>query len=519
MLLLDPSIPIGYQCVASDAQLIEHLRKRISSLDRKVLDGLGVTKKLLRHYVDAIEAAGLGDDEAAKEEARRDAATALIEGLDAEVAHLDDIVGLLMENPRIAEDLNAKSEVELQRRREQWESELAQEYQAAVDSLTAKKREIETATQELGALRASITTAVEDILEAPLDALVRHGFLDGLRRSLHIEAVHSPPATPSSSSAGALETITKVDRLKEAAVAWSYGAGVDPYVMQVALAAVLSHRVTLISGANAERLAIALASTFAGDRAVRVSVGTAVFGVADLMNAPASPVGSTCFDRAPTLGDFLAEQTLENTVAVILSGCNRAPPEVVLPEFLLPLGGVSAVLGWSRAATQISTVELSPRVRIIGTLHQGDATYRVPPELSRQLGFIPADRRELEGIPMLAHPVPLPSRITPEIWDLLQSPGEDADVVTLVSWLRERGVGLPPDELMHVLTTYLHLLGDTQRALAEAIAGLLLGRDPVPDLAGLPGTNGESVRQRLSDLSNATAWQEAAHYFKLEEER
>jgi len=519
-LLLDPGIPSGYQCVSSDVQLVEHLRKRISKLDRNVLDGLNITKNLLQHYVDVIEAVGLGGDEAAKEAARRDAATTLIEGLDAEVAHLDEVVGILMEHPRIAKALEARYEEELRRRREQWEHELAQEHRAIIDDLTTKKEEIGTTRQELATLRAGITTAVDDILDAPFSALARHGLLDSLRRSLRMDVVRSQPSTIDTPFLAPIETITEITRLKEAIGAWSYGTGVDPYVIHVALASVLAHRITLLTGANAERLAIALASTFAGDRAVRVSVGTAIFGLADLMNAPVSPVGLTRFDRIPTLGDFLSEHAAQASVAVILSGCNRAPPEVVLSDLLLPLGDGSSVLAWSsRDVGHLTTVALSPRVRIIGTLHGGEATYRIAANLSRQLGLVPADRREIKGIVMPARPIPLPSRIDPALWDSLQMTHEAADLGAWVGWLVEHGVGLPVDTLQRVSSTYLHFLGDPQRAITEAIAGLLLGRGPIPEFSDLPGTNGEWVRQQLWDLSQTTACQEAACYFSMGYER
>ena len=518
LLLLDPGQPTGYQCALSDAQLIENLRKRISSIDPEALKGIDVTKKLLRGYAEAIEAAGLESDDAAKEEARLDAATVLIEDWDTEVAHINDIVGDLMKHPRIEKDLRIRFEAELKRRMKESERELEQERQADIASLTTRKKEIETAKQELSTLRASISKAVEDILEAPRDALVKHGLLDALKNALHIEAIHSSSAMAVRESTDAIETITEVDRLNPAATAWSHGTGMDTYMMQVALVAVLAHRITLFSGANAERLAIAVASTLAGDNAVRVFVGTAVFGLADLMNAPASPIGSTCLDRIVTLGDFLSERTHQDPMVVILSGCNRAPPEVVLPEFLMMLGDDPQLIGWPSKATGITMAKLSPRIRIIGTLYRGDATYRISPELSRQLGFVPADRREL-NVTMPASPIPSPSRIALALWDSLQEPVDGIDIHAYVRWLREVGAGLPPDMIVYVLNTYLRLINDPTKALAEASAGLLLGRDPAPDLSNLPETNGGSIRQLLGELSATDAWQDAVHYFLMGDTR
>ena len=518
LLLLDLGIAKGYQCVASDAQLMEHLRKRISNIDRNVLVSLGVTKNLLRKYIDTLENAGLGGDDAEKEFARKDAAEELIEGIETEVSYLDDIAGILLENPRIADGLKAKTEEELQRRREEFELELIQEKKKAIEKLKSTNKEIKTASQDLEALHSSVRKVMAEILETPHEALVKHGLLDSLWRSLHLESVQATPVVSKSITSDTLEEITDIQTINKAISAWSFGAGVDPYVVQVALAAVLSHRVTLISGVNAERLAIALASTFAGDSAVRVSVGAAVFGIADLMNLPVTPVGATRLNHGLTLGEFLSQQEDGVMSAVILSGCNRAPPEVILPEFLLPFAGDTTMLSWSKANGQNSTLELSPRVKIIGTLIRGDTTYSIPQVISRQLGFLPADYIEFEDIPIPANSIPLPSRITPDLWNTLLAPCEIANIEGAITLLRKMDASLPPDMLKSILLTYVNLLGDEQRALAEAIAGLLLGRDTLPDFTQFQDVIEEPIHQRLSTLANSTAWKEASRYFKPEKE-
>lgn len=139
-LSLVPGEAISYQCTLSDAQLIKHMRKRISSIDRTVLDGLDVTKKLLRKYLEVIDAAELGGGDAAKERVRREALISLVEGFDAEVDHIDKVVEILMEYPPFQERLEARSEKVLQQLREEKEKELIEEQHTANNRLSETRK-------------------------------------------------------------------------------------------------------------------------------------------------------------------------------------------------------------------------------------------------------------------------------------------------------------------------------------------------------------------------------------------
>lgn len=457
----------------------------------------------------------MGGEDAAKENARRDAVVALVEHFEDEVTHLDKVVEVLVGYPSIQEELEDRSAREFEQLREAKERELSEENQAAIKHLSGKRKEIELATRELDTLQSSIKAAVTDIVDSPLDALTRHGLLDTLRRSLHVglvqiprERIPNPPKTD-------IEVIKDIVSLKKAVVAWCYSTGVDPYVMQASLAAILAYRVTLLAGANSERLAVALASTVAGGAAVRVSVNTAVFGIGDLMNSPINPIGSTYLKQNYTLGKYLAERTRTETTVVILSGCNRAPPEVVLPEFLMTMEDCARTISWSHDGSRVSSVALPSGLMVIGTLHSGNATYGIPSELSRQLAFVPSDHQEIEGFQLPPQPIPLASQIDHSLWSDLHLPFDGVDVDAFVGWLRVNGVGLPADVLTKILSTYLRLIDRHQSAIAEAIAGVLLGRDSGCELKDIPGSDAEAISQRLDKLSISRAWQEASRLFNL----
>jgi hypothetical protein len=513
-LLLDPGVPTHYFHALSDTQLIEQLRKRISSVDRDAFEALNVTRNLVRQYVETIGSAGLGGEEAAKEDARREAATLLMDSIESDVEQIDAAVDMLLEHPRVRDDLERRIEAERRQRAEEWEQSLAQEHSDAVGRLAAIRNEIDSATSDLESLRSSISGAVDEIIEAPVDALVRHGLLDALRKALPLRTTQSATEVSGDcTEAESVEAISTVERLKEVGASWAAYAGIDAYLFQIALAAVLAHRVTVLSGSNAELLAETLANIVSGDRAVRVAVGTAVFGLSDLMDSPAVRVGAAPPDRISTLGDYLIRNAGRDPAVIILSGCNRAPPEIVLPEWLETGDGRPSVLAWSRDHGIVRSAAVGDRFRIIGTLHRGDATYRLPANLGPRLAVVPADHRELELLAISETSAPPKSRIDPEVWDGLERTVATVDLDACVRWLQVGGTGSPPRALRRALVVYVGLLGDSSVALAEALAALVLGRDGARRLEEPVSGLGDRIVKRLRELADTDAWRDSDDYF------
>jgi hypothetical protein len=524
-LLSDLDTPDGYQCVSSDAQLIEHLRKRLSKFDPTIIQSIGVTKKLLADYVAAIDEAGLGDDEAAREGSWREAAKLLIDGLDTEVVELEKTIEFLMARPQVREALVAREQDLLREIREQREREVDAEQQRGRESLAVIREEIERANRELAIIRASLDAAVNDIVATPLDALARHGLLDALRRastSLARPAVSQPHGriveTTCKPISEHIEIIEDLDRLRKTFAGWFSVIGVDPYLLQVALAAVLAHPLTLISGAPAERLAVALATTLAGDRAVRASVGSAIFGLDDLMCGPITPIAATPVEDGQTLGEFLAAMSLDAPTVVVLSGCNRAPPEIVLPEFLPVYSGEQPRLAWSCRDGGVGSARLSPHLRVVATLHGGDTTHRVSEELASNVPLVPSDHRELNIPVQVVGPCPAASRIATTLLAGSRDKTPSSDYAGLAGWLTSNGVELPVGHLLDTFEMYERLLGLSERTTSEMIAALLLARADSPDLTDLPGAQADAIRERLRSLMDAPAWHRARRHFTPRED-
>ncbi|TFH87768.1 hypothetical protein EQG41_06740 [Billgrantia azerbaijanica] len=498
-LLYEVGPPDEYQCALSDAQVMERLRKRISKLDGSVLSAIGITRKLLHQYVDTIEGAGLGGDEALKESAYEDAAETLIEGLEQEVESTRDLVKELMAYP-LVEQLLSEAEVS---------DKLGGVSPELLNSSTEEDAE------ELASLQHRIEEARGELLTLQERIKAKTDEFHQTRKNNQEREVMAPYSSSISTSAvSKVEPISDVDGLKETVTAWCMAGGLDPYTVQSALAAVLANPMTAICGARAEAMGTALASTLAGDHAVRVSVGSAVFGLSDLMCEPITPIGHTSLNGAALLGDYLAAQPDDAVVVVLLSGFNRVPPEVVLPDLLPDLAGERR-LAWTHRNGGVGSCTLSDRVRIIATLIGGATTHRIPYELSSCFALVPADYQPLGRPAIATSRSAMPARIDPKLLDELQHSNTTGDIKEQAEWLNERLLALSPAFTTQILSTYFHFLDDSKRAPAEALAALLSGRPWRADTSDLPGVEAPWIRQHLESLNEQPAWQAARRHFDI----
>jgi len=93
------------------------------------------------------------------------------------------------------------------------------------------------------------------------------------------------------------------------------------------------------------------------------------------------------------------------------------------------------------------------------------------------------------------------------------------DVRAWGDWIWNNGGRLPVAHVETLLTTYLRLLGEPTRAIAEAVAGSLIGRDPIPDATESRRAEMEMVRQRLKELADVREWRDASNYFAAGDDR
>lgn len=486
-LLAELDAPYGYRCALSDAQLLEHIRKRVSKLDGRVLTALGVTKNLVRTYAETIEAAGLGGDEAVRESAREDAVQTLVAGLEAELDVARALADELLTHPQLTDS-----------------SEITKAGTTGAPPRSDHEERIKALQAELDAERQEVASLRERLANQNGDRLPD---LDADRAPVSMK----PPAGP-------IPVLVTGKELKDAVAAWCELAGLDLYTIQVALAAVLAHPITLFHGARAEAMAEALALSVAGDRAVRVSVGSAVFGSSDVLCAPVAALGSTEFEQQPcSLGQFLMAHD-DTPAIVVLSGCNLAPVQLTLSDFLPALDGHARRVAWSGRDGLGGSFELPPRVRFIGTLLGGPDTHLIPEEFGNRLPLVPADHVEFPDIPLNYEDSPSPTRMSAELDTFLRQISKDPAIDELAKWIHDRVPGLSKPVAARMFSTYVNLLEDLPRALAAAFSALLAGRPWELVLDDLPSAFAQSISDRVSESNERPAWRAGARHFHLGEE-
>lgn len=486
-LIADLDTPSSYRCALSDAQLLEHVRKRVSRLDRNALAALDVTKKLVSTYAETIATAGLGGDEADRETAREDAVETLVAGLEAELDAARDLALELLTHPELTAKLPTTTT-------DDHGPPPSSDLQKRIEALQA---ELDAERREAALLRERLAKPVAEPAPAP--------------HAVTTSDVEEPAAR-------AVPILATAEAIKAAVTTWCPSAGVDPYTAHIALAAVLAHPMTLFHGARAESLAEVLALSVAGDRAVRVCVGSAVFGSSDVLCAPVASLGSTSREQRPhSLGEFLMAH--DGTPAiVVLSACNMAPVQLVLSEFLPALGDRGRSVAWHCRDGLGGSFELPPRVRFIGTLMGAPNTHLIPEEFGNRLPLVPADHVEFPDLPMNYGESPSPTRMSAELDGLLGRISGEPAIGELALWIHERVPGLSEPVAARILSTYVNLLGDVPVALAAAFSALLAGRPWELVLDDLPSAFAQTISRRVAESNDHPAWRAGARHFYLGEE-
>lgn len=191
----------------------------------------------------------------------------------------------------------------------------------------------------------------------------------------------------------AAEVIADAKGLAAAMAKLYWNNGLSTLMLQASLAAAASGCAIGLLGARRDAAAAAIAGITAGGTACTVSVTGDMFGLSDLMNAPAlasHPEGTI----ALTFGNFiLARQAAGQPILVRLKGVNRVPPEAMLPELLEASGAGKSgtALTWTaRDGTLLQTALTVPLITLVDFV-QGRSVFPFAPEIAGQIALIDTD--------------------------------------------------------------------------------------------------------------------------------
>lgn len=189
----------------------------------------------------------------------------------------------------------------------------------------------------------------------------------------------------------ATRTLSDARTLGRALEASARRHGVAELLLRAALASSAASGGVGLAGPLAGRVGEALAQVVAGGVLCEVSVTGDMFGVGDLMRAPAV-VTRAGASWVSSLGRFVeAQRAAGMGTVVLLSGLNRAPPEALLPELLrsAAAGAGRPAIAWTDAGVPRLASMPSPMVLLMSFV-EGSSTFALPCEFAASLPGLPA---------------------------------------------------------------------------------------------------------------------------------
>lgn len=376
-------------------------------------------------------------------------------------AEIEESISLLLDIPRVKEAIEYEKKAAVEALRQDKEG-LASE----VDDLRTKKREI---LEEIEKQRKSHQTELERLkkvahsqeldLERRMKAVFERAGKDGIETLAQMSLIRAllSPGTPTvaqhlSQSAPSAPVIpvsvaipetnplplTTASELKRAINRTAGATGLGDMLLSNVVSACIATSVVGLIGSQHGRVTTALAGTLAGGVTCEVSITGDMFGIGDLMKAPAvvHALGST---SALSLGDFLDLRNETGCASVIkLLGVNRAPPETFLPELLALGQSPKTGIGWIDKKGEMRCTRFAGPTVFLLSFVGGKSTFPMPATLASAIPLIQVDQGWLsEGI--TTHAPPRYSIVKTAGWRDLPEIGEALARVPVDSAAPEHG--------------------------------------------------------------------------------
>jgi hypothetical protein len=145
----------------------------------------------------------------------------------------------------------------------------------------------------------------------------RECLIEGAGRVGRQIVLHNPPST-----------LTSVEEINDRIVSLASAGGEDPYVARVLIGIMAGSQLTLLAGVRAASLARTVAYSIGGAASCIVPIAPTMFSVADMLNAPTTPIaGVAC--PGETLGQFLLQVMQQDRLSVVVlqGGKSSSPGE------------------------------------------------------------------------------------------------------------------------------------------------------------------------------------------------
>lgn len=371
----------------------------------------------------------------------------------------------------------AQSEIDrLEKQKQELHRDIERQRKALGEEVDRQKKSVKQHEAELERrIKITFERATADGMATLAETSLLRGVL-GVPRMLAAQGVVAAPEDPRPSqrrgtlpdpipgvSARCLEA---TDEIRRAIHNRAAAGGLSESMLVTVIAGARASAVVGLLGERARLIASAVSDVISAGVKCEVSVTGDMFGVADLLRAPAVIRAA---DQAWTacLGDFLESQEARGAVSVVeICGFNRVPPESFLPELFAKGTGDEATGGvsWTDQSGQLRFAALSGSAIFVLTFVVGKSTFPLQPPLANNVPVLHVDmawQDEGPAEPAFAQPA---AHVSASAWRALVSPSEASG---------SRDVGQPGSSASSRLMQAALMLG-AEHADAEALAHLAL---------------------------------------------
>jgi hypothetical protein len=422
-----PAPGFKYDC-SPPATLVKRLFR-----NRAKVEGLaGITRAQVDQLVGLLAIEGGTDLGSTRQQDLSDLDTLL--GSKAALQHAIDGV---LQLPAIQQAVTEEKARSIAAMREQRDTE-----QGAIDKLRAQKQALEQEIQQLrkdqrqqagelaGEVKKAFERATADASKTLADVALFKALLGqaGATKLADSDATPSGRIAPKATASPIQPSGKQLASTKDINVAIArhcVASGLGQRFVQSMLAAAASQSVVLLAGSRHRAAAAMLSSILSGGIGCRVAVTADLFGVHDLMNAPAVVAGSEV--QGMRLGDFIsAQQSAGYPVVVQLNGANRAPLESYLPELLSATAarGQGGALSWLGQDGEPRLVQ--PRAPLVFLLDfvGGKSTFPLAVPLACEIPVFDTDSTWFDSDSPDNGRAPPHTHVDAGFWDSLAGGGE-----------------------------------------------------------------------------------------------
>lgn len=364
---------VGYVNWESDETLAGHVLNRLLKRDRKTAEALGVTKRVFRAYLEAIESANLIGPDDHRELAFNERIEDILKTIEKRDEFLEQVASVCFDFEGAKEKVAQRTDEEYKKKLSEYTARLNTDLEdkrlelgQLEEEVAKKEQESAAASVRLQAIKEKLEERVQNfdvVLEERLRELAQKPerlFAElAITNALVAKPSNLVPHHQFNASSSTPQVSADVPRTKDLRSLMSdlcgrlMARGISPVVGMNLHSLLLAGTVPVLIGASSFDVISAYADSVSGGKLHWIPVGGSLFEPSDLL-ARFDPVSRTLIPHSGGIIDLLLDESNSMHI-VVLDGFNRASVD----GYLIPL--LKSVHDVARGSSSPRSIPLAPQ--------------------------------------------------------------------------------------------------------------------------------------------------------------